>query len=279
MTWSHHLTKARFTKFYLDANPCPELSDIVRFLRIFYNLNAFKFFPINHYFVLLIDLLLMRINQHFFLLLALSFLLLRCSQLNIVQKPITFDEERKQLSLEYLEKRYGIVKEEASIEPQMVVVHYTVIPTMEKTYQAFYGSQLPGFRTAIKGASALNVSSQYLIDRDGTVYQLLPDTVFARHVIGLNHCAIGIENVADGGDLPMTQKQLVANTRLIKQLAEKYPIEYVIGHHEYQQFRNHELWKETDANYLTEKSDPGDEFMERLRKKLDKLGLKELPGN
>lgn len=201
-----------------------------------------------------------------------------CSRLTIIDLPISFDEQRKQLSLEYLEQRYEIVRDKPTIHPQMVVVHYTVVPSWEKTYHVFFGPKLPGSRTAIKGASQLNVSSQYLIDRDGTIYQLLPDTVFARHVIGLNHCAIGIENVADGDQLPMTDAQLKANSMLIRHLAEKYPIEYVIGHHEYQLFRNHPLWKETDANYLTEKSDPGDDFMKRLRKKLAKLNLQGPPG-
>jgi N-acetyl-anhydromuramyl-L-alanine amidase AmpD len=212
----------------------------------------------------------------FFLL--LSILCLSCSRLTIIDLPISFDEERKQLSLEYLEQRYELVQETPAIVPKMVVVHYTVVPTWEKTYHVFFGPKLPGSRTALKGASQLNVSSQYLVDRDGTIYQLLPDTVFARHTIGLNHSAIGIENVADGDQLPMTDEQLKANAHLIRHLAQKHPIEYVIGHHEYQRFRNHPLWLETDANYLTEKSDPGDAFMGRLRKKLANLNLKGPPG-
>ncbi len=213
----------------------------------------------------------------FYLILLLPVLLFSCSRLTIIDLPISFDEEREQLSLEYLEQRYEIVKDIPNITPKMVVVHYTVVPTWEKTYHVFFGSKLPGSREALKGASQLNVSSQYLIDRDGTIYQLLPDTVFARHTIGLNHSAIGIENVADGDQLPMTAEQLKANTQLIRHLAGKYPIDYVIGHHEYQAFRNHPLWLETDANYLTEKSDPGDEFMQKLRKKLAALNLQGPP--
>ena len=148
---------------------------------------------------------------------------------------------------------------------------------MKRTFDAFNPTLLPGSRTGIQAASSLNVSSQYLIDRDGTIYQLLPDTVFARHVIGLNYCAIGIENVANGKDLPMTSEQLKANTQLIKQLAKRHNIEYVIGHHEYQKFIGHPLWKETDPDYLTKKSDPGDEFMAELRNNLDKLNLKGPP--
>ncbi len=216
--------------------------------------------------------------KHLAVFLLVSISLMQCSRnLTIIDLPISFDEQRKQLSLDYLKNRYEIVKDFPSIEPKMVVVHFTVVPTWQKTYGVFFGPKLPGFRTAIQGASQLNVSSQYLIDRDGTIYQLLPDTVFARHVIGLNHSAIGIENVADGDQLPMTNEQLKANARLIRQLAEKYPIEYVIGHDEYQSFRNHPLWKETDSNYLTQKNDPGEEFMTKLRKKLAGLNVKGPP--
>lgn len=206
-----------------------------------------------------------------------SILLIGCRSTSVIQKPISFDEEREQLSIQYLEKRHGIKQTTASIQPKIIVVHYTVIPTMERTFNAFMPSILPSSRTGIKSASSLNVSSQYLIDRDGTTYQLLPDTVFARHVIGLNYCAIGIENVANGKDLPLTKKQLNANVRLIRTLATKYDIEYLIGHHEYQAFIGHPLWKETDPHYLTKKSDPGDAFMTDLRNKLKSIGLKGPP--
>jgi len=215
----------------------------------------------------------------FYLLCFLSLSCIACSSSRppeLVEKPIIFDEEREQLSLEYMYEHYDITASTPTIVPRMVVVHWTAIPTFEGSYQAFYDSRLPGSRTAIQSASALNVSVPYLIDRDGTIYQLMPDTLFARHVIGLNHCAIGIENVGDGNQYPLTEAQFEANKQLIRHLAQKYDIEYVIGHHEYQRFRSHPLWLEKDPDYLTEKSDPGDEFMQRLRNDLTGLNLKPL---
>lgn len=216
-------------------------------------------------------------NTNLFFLILLTSLSVSCASQQIIQKPILFDEERKQLSLEYLSERYNMEQNEATITPKMVVVHWTAVPTMEKTFEVFYPATLPNHRANIQKASALNVSSQYLVDRDGTVYQLLADTTFARHVIGLNHCAIGIENVGNGSDLPLTKAQLKANTKLIKQLAEEHSIEYVIGHYEYKNFIGHPLWKEVDPNYLTEKTDPGKAFMRDLRQRLGKLDLKEVP--
>lgn len=184
----------------------------------------------------------------------------------ILEKPIPFDAEREALSIEYMKARHGLEAERAVIKPKIVVVHWTAIATLESSYDAFAPTRLRG-RADLQGASALNVSAHFLIDRDGTIFRLLPDTVFARHTIGLNHAAIGIENI--GSDKkPLTRKQLKANEALIRYLARKHKIEHVIGHHEYQSFRGHELWLETDPNYLTQKTDPGDRFMKRLRWRL-----------
>jgi N-acetyl-anhydromuramyl-L-alanine amidase AmpD len=195
--------------------------------------------------------------------------------LRIFDKPITWNAEREQLSLNYLKERHGLVQTTATIKPQMVVVHWTAIPTIEVTFDVFNPITLGG-RADLTGASNLNVSSQFLIDRDGTIFRLLPETTFARHVIGLNYLAIGIENIGSD-DMPLTKAQLDANEKLIRYLKRKYPIDYVIGHHEYQRFQKTALWKETDPNYRTVKSDPGDTFMNKLRKKLSDLNLSPLP--
>lgn len=196
---------------------------------------------------------------------------------NIIQKPIVFDAQRKALTLDYMQSHYGIEQAEPTITPTMVVVHWTEIPTFEETFTAFNPTVLPSTRTKISSAGSVNVSSQFVIDRDGTVYQLLPETTMARHVIGLNYTAIGIENVANGHSLPMTQAQLEANTKLIQYLAKKYPIQYVLGHSEYQVFKGTPLWKEKDDNYLTDKTDPDIAFMDRLRGRLSHLDLRPLP--
>lgn len=198
-----------------------------------------------------------------------------CAQsYKIIQKPIIWNVEREQLSLDYLKNRHGIVQEKAIILPTMVVVHWTANNSVQATFNTFNPVLLPG-RPELTKASSLNVSSQYVIDRDGTIYQFLPDTVFARHTIGLNYCAIGIENI--GGDkYPLTDAQLKANETLIRQLKNKYPIDFVIGHHEYKAFRNTKYWKETDPKYITSKSDPGDAFMMRLRERLVDLKLSSL---
>lgn len=195
---------------------------------------------------------------------------------DMIQKPIVFDEERRALSLKYLQEHYGLTPAEPVIDPKMIVVHWTAIPSFEESYDTFYPARIASSRADIKQSSALNVSVPYLVDRDGQIYQLMPDTLFARHVIGLNHVAIGIENVGNGTTHPLTEAQVASNIRLIRYLCQQYDIEYVIGHHEYQQFVGHPLWKERDPNYLTEKDDPGDSLMDHIRDRLP-VPLQPLP--
>ncbi|SFB00360.1 N-acetylmuramoyl-L-alanine amidase [Algoriphagus aquimarinus] len=207
-----------------------------------------------------------------------SFFQVSCSSkstFRIIDKPITWNQEREALSLSYLKDRHGLDQNTATIDPRMVVVHWTAINTIEVTFDVFNPTTLAG-RADLTGASNLNVSSQFLIDRDGTIFRLLPDTTFARHTIGLNYLAIGVENIG-GDDMPLTKEQLKANEELIRYLERKYEIDYVIGHHEYQNFQTTDLWKEADPDYRTVKTDPGEAFMKKLRKNLADLNLKPVP--
>ena len=150
-------------------------------------------------------------------LLVYSILFFSCvAQEKIIDKPILFDKERKELSLEYLENRYGLVQDTPTIVPKVIVLHWTAFSTLEESFNAFNSSKLPNWRPDIKSVSGLNVSSQFLVDRDGTIYRLLPETTMARHVIGLNHCAIGIENVGGTDALPLTNEQVKSNIALVK---------------------------------------------------------------
>ncbi len=209
----------------------------------------------------------------------LIFLLLGCStyQPTVVERPLPFGETRQELTREYLKERYGLPGTDAGIRPRMIVLHWTAIPTLQGSLEAFEPEELPGARGDIQSAGALNVSAHYLIDRDGTIYHLMPDTVMARHTIGLNHCAIGIENVGGTSETPLTDAQFKSNAWLVRQLAGRYPIDYLIGHYEYTAFEGHPLWLEKDAGYRTEKTDPGSKFMRDIRRSLKDLSFKPVP--
>ncbi len=198
------------------------------------------------------------------LLLFLLTLVNTLNALDIIQRPISFSEHRKALTLEYIDKHYALTPKDITITPKLIVIHFTAIPTLQRSFEAFDREELPTSRKdiAAKKASA-NVSVPYLIDRDGTIYQLMPDNWMGRHVIGLNYSSIGIENVGRLGTL--TTKQLEANIALITYLQKKYKsIDYLIGHSDYRCFEETPLWLERDKNYRTEKDDPGEAFMRKL---------------
>lgn len=197
--------------------------------------------------------------------------------IKIIEMPLRYSKEREQLSLEYLKNRYGIIQNHPTINPLMIVLHFTEGGTIKSTYNYFNNEKIETARVFNKKESELNVSSHYLIDRDGTIYHLIPDTLFARHVIGLNYCSIGIENIGSI-DNPLTEKQVRANAELIKILVKRFPIKYLIGHSEYSRFRKSKLWKEKDPKYFTGKSDPGDKFLTDVRKLLIDLTLLNKPG-
>lgn len=211
-----------------------------------------------------------------FLFLLLQSLVGQAQEITIIDKPINYDQTRIELSLNYLKDRHGLAQQVPTIKPEMIVLHWTAAKTFQSTFNAFFPSSLAGDRKEIAGASKLNVSSQFLIDRDGTIYRLMPENYFARHVIGLNYCAIGVENVGSS-DYPLTDKQLKANEELIRYLTKKYKISYLIGHYEYTLFKNTKLWKEKDSSYQTEKNDPGKPFMEKIRFQVSDLNLKGAP--
>lgn len=212
------------------------------------------------------------------LLIGLAALGMACSvQREIVDIPIIFDEQRMELTKEYLSERYNLEQETPEIIPKMVVLHWTAIPSLKKSFEAFNRSTLPNWRPDLENVSGLNVSAHFLVDQDGTIYRLMPETVMARHTIGLNHCAIGIENVGGTDNMPLTKAQLRSNIFLVNYLASKYEIDYVIGHQEYTLFENHPLWLEVDDGYRTEKTDPGMDFVENVRNATKKFNFKPVP--
>ena len=196
--------------------------------------------------------------------------------ISINKMPIVYNQERIKLSLEYLKERHNIIQSTPTIVPKIIVLHYVGGGTLKSSFNYFNNIRIENGREYNKKQSQLNVSAHYLVDRDGEIYQLLSDTLFARHTIGLNYCAIGVENIG-GKDNPLTEKQIIANAKLVRYLKSKYPIEYVIGHSEYGKFRKSKLWKETSATYFTGKEDPGIAFMQKVRINIKDLNLKYEP--
>ncbi len=191
--------------------------------------------------------------------------------------PLEFGSERIELTKHYIKQHYGLHVNDIKIEPRMIVIHWTGSQTLEGAYAQLKPERLRPERSDIAASGAVNVSAHFLVDRDGTIYRLMDERTMARHVIGLNFHAIGIENVGgkENEEEDLTLEQLEANARLVAYLKQRYEgIEYLIGHYEYLQWRDTPLWLEKDKNYITYKRDPGKAFMRDLRSKTAHLGLK-----
>ncbi len=121
----------------------------------------------------------------------------------------------------------------SELRPSVIVLHYTAGGTWSSTRNSFASDvanlgELP------------NVCAHYVVDQDGTVYQLVPTTIRCRHTIGLNDVAIGIEMVQDGGSGPAwadrqildRPPQVGAALALVRSLQAQYGISTssVIGH-------------------------------------------------
>ncbi|HEX6070575.1 MAG TPA: peptidoglycan recognition family protein [Longimicrobiaceae bacterium] len=199
--------------------------------------------------------------------------------LRVIDRPIPFSPTRVAMTRDYIRAHYGLDVPDIVIVPRIVVLHWTAAPTLEASFHAFAPESVPGSRTELTGAGEVNVSTHFLVDRDGTIYRLMPETWMARHVIGLNYDAIGVENVGGaGGAEDLTEAQVAANVALVRELARRYPsIDYLIGHSEYREFEGHPLWRERDAGYRTEKIDPGERFLREVRAGVEPWGLKGVP--
>lgn len=193
-----------------------------------------------------------------------------CHDAQIIhQKPIQFNQERIALTQKYQLTHYGIDSNSIEIEPKIIVLHWTCIPTFKATFRVFNSPAFPKDSPRRKELpDDLNVSSHFVVDRDGTIYQLMPDNWMARHVIGLNHNAIGIENIGGVDEKDdLTEAQTKANAFLVCYLKKKYPsIQKVIGHNQYLKFKKTPLWLEKDPTYEKDKTDPGPYFLNKVLK-------------
>lgn len=190
----------------------------------------------------------------------------------MTQTPIVWDTERESLTVAYRAAHQHTPVDSATITPAIVVLHWTAGESFNGAFQTFNPPRLAG-REELQDAGALNVSAHFLVEQDGTIHQLLPVTTMARHVIGLNHLSVGIENVGGTDSMPLTEAQVSANVSLIHWLSDTHDITHVIGHHEYRQLEGTLLFDEVDDGYRTTKVDPGDVFMRNVRRQISRLRL------
>ena len=147
----------------------------------------------------------------------------------IVWSPIPFGEDRVRQMRAYARRHYGLDRARL-IAPKVIVEHFTATSTDGPAYNTFAANQ-----PDVELHERPGVCAHFIVDRDGTIHQLVRLKWMCRHTIGLNHVAIGIEHVGlSDGDVLGRARQLRASLRLTRWLQGRYGIRRrdVIGHAE-----------------------------------------------
>jgi N-acetylmuramoyl-L-alanine amidase len=148
---------------------------------------------------------------------------------HIVSKPIPFPTSRKTEMAAYSRTHYGTASWRLT-DPHVIVEHYTATPTFSSAWNAFAANTPDPELDELPGDCA-----HFIVDTDGTIYQLVSLTTRCRHTVGLNWTAIGIEHVGmSDADILDNSRQLKASLSLTVWLMARYHISLgdVIGHAE-----------------------------------------------
>ena len=147
----------------------------------------------------------------------------------IVAKPIPFGAARRAETAAYARRHYGLDTWRLR-SPHVIVEHYTASTSFSSTWNAFAADTPDPELGELPGTCA-----HFVVDTDGTIYQLVSLSTICRHTVGLNWTAIGIENVGTSdASILDNQRQLRASLRLTLWLMTRYRVSLpnVIGHAE-----------------------------------------------
>ena len=147
----------------------------------------------------------------------------------VVLDLIPFGPRRRAEMEAYAQRHYGFDDYHLR-DPHVIVEHYTVTPTFSATYNTF-AADVPDPELHELPATC----AHFVIDRDGTIHQLVPVSIMCRHTVGLNWTAIGIEHVGESDqEVEGDRAQWAASLRLTTWLRCRFHIAVkdVIGHSE-----------------------------------------------
>jgi N-acetylmuramoyl-L-alanine amidase len=145
----------------------------------------------------------------------------------MVVKLIPFGAKRRAETAAYARRHYGIDTWRLE-RPQVIVEHYTASDSFASAY-AYFSADAPNL------GELPGVCAHFVIDRDGTIYRLVPLNTMCRHTVGLNWTAFGIEHVGTSDQQVLADAaQLSASLSLTLWLMSTYRVQLrnVIGHNE-----------------------------------------------
>jgi N-acetylmuramoyl-L-alanine amidase len=147
---------------------------------------------------------------------------------HVVWKPIPYGAQRKAEMAQYAKKHYGI--DSWRLHPKVIVEHYTGSDSFSAAWNSFASNAPDPELRELPGDCA-----HFIVDRNGTIYQLVSLTVMCRHTVGLNYVAIGIEHVGTSdAEILHDPAQIRSSLELTAWLVGRFHIRIrnVIGHNE-----------------------------------------------
>ncbi len=157
----------------------------------------------------------------------------------VVKKYIALDAGRKQQMTGYSRHHYGAKQASYVLsDPRAVVLHHTAGADVMSAWNTFNANTA----YVINGVKEKpGVSAQFIIAKDGTIYQLMPLNYRARHCIGMNYVSFGIEFCQESAghsghwmdqQILNRPKQMGAGLKLVRWLQAHYGIKTgdVVGH-------------------------------------------------
>jgi N-acetylmuramoyl-L-alanine amidase-like protein len=191
---------------------------------------------------------------------------------HIVSSPIPFPPRRVAEMRRYARRHYGLNTARLR-SPHVIVEHVTANSSYRATFNTFAPDVPDPELHELPGTCA-----HFVIDRDGTIHQLVALRLMCRHTVGLNWTAIGIEHVGlSDAQVMGDARQLRASLRLTRWLQARFGIatRNVIGHNEslsspYHHERVRRLRSQTHG-------DMAHRTMVRYRKLLRDAGLRPRP--
>jgi hypothetical protein len=169
--------------------------------------------------------------------------------------PIPYGRKRKRQMAAYSARHYGKRRWRLR-NPRVIVLHFTDGPTYRSAWQTF-ASNAPN-RGELPG-----VCSHFVVGKNGRIHQLVRPSIRCRHTIGLNHRAVGVEMVQEGGrsshwadrQILDRRPQIRAALHLVGWLKQRYGLKMraIIGHamaNDSPYFKDLEGWRNDHTDWL-----------------------------
>ena len=123
--------------------------------------------------------------------------------------------------------------------PKAIVLHHTDGALWKSAWDYFNSNT--AYLTPSGKREKPGVSAQFIIDKDGTIYQLMPLSYRARHCVGMNWKSFGIEFVQESAghsgrwmdrQILKRNKQVNAGLKLVRYLKGRFGIKNtdIVGH-------------------------------------------------